>query len=105
MRPSAVLINVARGPIVDEDALFEALRERTIGGAVLDTWYRYPERAASHASPLAPSVPRARQRGHDAALLGLDRGRDGAPLRRDRRQPRAPAAGRPLLNQVHPARG
>jgi phosphoglycerate dehydrogenase-like enzyme len=42
MRKDAVLINVARGPIVDEDALFTALRERTIGGAVLDTWYRYP---------------------------------------------------------------
>jgi phosphoglycerate dehydrogenase-like enzyme len=42
MRADAVLINVARGPIVDADALFEALRERTIGGAVLDTWYRYP---------------------------------------------------------------
>jgi phosphoglycerate dehydrogenase-like enzyme len=42
MRKDAVLINVARGPIVDEDALFAALRERAIGGAVLDTWYRYP---------------------------------------------------------------
>jgi phosphoglycerate dehydrogenase-like enzyme len=42
MRKDAVLINVARGPIVDEDALFAALCERTIGGAVLDTWYRYP---------------------------------------------------------------
>jgi phosphoglycerate dehydrogenase-like enzyme len=42
MREGAVLINVARGPIVDEDALFAALRAKTIGGAVLDTWYRYP---------------------------------------------------------------
>ena len=53
MRPGAVLINVARGPIVDEDALFAALRERTIGGAALDTWYRYPERAARRCAPRA----------------------------------------------------
>jgi phosphoglycerate dehydrogenase-like enzyme len=42
MRQAAVLINVARGAIVDEEALFAALQARTIGGAVLDTWYRYP---------------------------------------------------------------
>jgi phosphoglycerate dehydrogenase-like enzyme len=43
MKPEAVLINVARGPIVDEDALYEALANRAIRGAVLDVWYRYPE--------------------------------------------------------------
>ena len=43
MRPTAVLINVARGAIVDEAELFAALRERRIGGAVIDVWYRYPE--------------------------------------------------------------
>jgi phosphoglycerate dehydrogenase-like enzyme len=42
MKPDAVLINVARGPIVDEDALYRALSARTIRGAVLDTWYHYP---------------------------------------------------------------
>jgi phosphoglycerate dehydrogenase-like enzyme len=38
----AVLVNVGRGPLVDERALFEALRDNRIGGAVLDVWYRYP---------------------------------------------------------------
>lgn len=42
MKDSAVLINVARGKIIDEQALFEALRDKTIAGAVLDAWYRYP---------------------------------------------------------------
>ncbi len=42
MQPHAVLINVARGPIVDEDVLFHALKSRKIGGAALDTWYHYP---------------------------------------------------------------
>jgi phosphoglycerate dehydrogenase-like enzyme len=42
MKPGAVVINVARGALVDERALFEACKSRRIGGAILDTWYRYP---------------------------------------------------------------
>jgi glyoxylate reductase len=36
MKPTALLINSARGPIVDTDALLRALQDRTIGGAALD---------------------------------------------------------------------
>ena len=43
MPPHAVLINVARAAVVDEDALYEALGESRIGGAILDVWYRYPK--------------------------------------------------------------
>lgn len=42
MKRDAVLINVARGTVVDQRALYAALLERRIGGAVIDTWYRYP---------------------------------------------------------------
>jgi phosphoglycerate dehydrogenase-like enzyme len=42
MKPTAVLINVGRGPVIDEDALYEALATRRIAGAVIDTWYVYP---------------------------------------------------------------
>ena len=42
MRPEAYFINVARGPIVDEQALIEALRERRIAGAALDVFEREP---------------------------------------------------------------
>jgi len=41
MKPSGVLINIARGAIIDERALFEALRDKRIGGAVIDVWYNY----------------------------------------------------------------
>jgi phosphoglycerate dehydrogenase-like enzyme len=38
MKPSAYLINTARGPIVDEDALLDMLKQRKIAGAGLDTY-------------------------------------------------------------------
>jgi len=42
MRSSAVIINIARGAIIDEAALYEALKERRIGAAIIDVWYQYP---------------------------------------------------------------
>ena len=42
MRPSGVIVNVGRGPVIEEAALYAALKERRIGGAVIDTWYVYP---------------------------------------------------------------
>jgi phosphoglycerate dehydrogenase-like enzyme len=44
MRPTGVVINVARGAIIDEEALYSALTDRRIGGAIIDVWYRYPSR-------------------------------------------------------------
>jgi len=53
MKPSAVVINPARGAVIDEAALYDALLHRRIGGAAIDTWWDYP------ASP-APRDPSTR---------------------------------------------
>jgi phosphoglycerate dehydrogenase-like enzyme len=56
--PDGVLVNVGRGPVVDEVALYEALRDGVIRAAAIDVWYRYP---AAHGDLAAPSeLPFAR---------------------------------------------
>ena len=53
MRPDAVLVNTSRGPVVDQAALFEALRDGVLGAAALDV---------TEPEPMSPDDP----------LLGLD---------------------------------
>jgi phosphoglycerate dehydrogenase-like enzyme len=49
--PDGVLINVGRGPLVNERALFDALRNGDVRAAAIDVWYRYPAGPGETAAP------------------------------------------------------
>lgn len=51
MKPTGLLINVARGPVLDEEAVYNALAAKQIGGAVIDVWYQYPNSEDRNPSP------------------------------------------------------
>lgn len=60
MKKSAYLINVARGSVIDEDALFDVLYHEKIAGAAIDTWYVYPKKQSDRVRPT---------RNHDFSVL------------------------------------
>lgn len=105
MRPDAVILNVGRGPVIDEQALYDALKSGQIGGAVIDTWYRYP--TGDEPSVLPASLPFHELRNvvMTPHMSGWTRG----TIRRRRaliaRNVNHLAAGEPLENVVRPALG
>lgn len=93
MKRSAVLVNMARGGVVEEEALIEALRDGWIAGAALDVFEREPPPPASpfwtmENVIISPHVAGFTPRYHERVLELF-----GANLRRY-------LAGEPLLNQA-----
>ncbi len=89
MKPEAVLINVGRGPLVDEAALIAALRERRIGGAALDVFNQEPLPAGHPYFALdnlllsphsADHTPDWQRRAMQLFLDNFERYRKGEPL-------------------------
>ena len=46
MKPTALIVNPARGAVIEETALYDALLHHRIGGAAIDTWWDYPQSPA-----------------------------------------------------------
>ncbi|MCZ7547366.1 MAG: hypothetical protein M5R40_29315 [Anaerolineae bacterium] len=53
----AILVNVGRGPIVDEAALYAALKDGRLFAAALDVWYQYPPDEAARTHTYPPAYP------------------------------------------------
>jgi len=104
MKPGAFIVNVARGTIIDEAALYEALRTRRIGGAAIDVWYAYPQQGGRRAQPSRypfAELDNVIMTPHASAWT------DGLLPRRNRaiaENLNRLARGEPLLNVVHAAR-
>lgn len=79
MKPDAILINVARAPIVDEDALYEHLLRNPSFSAGLDVWWQEPRGTGPFAPrhPF-PDLPNVLGSPHDSALTAGSR---AAPAR------------------------
>jgi phosphoglycerate dehydrogenase-like enzyme len=105
MKPSAVLINISRAEIADEGDLHAALESRTIAGAFLDVWYRYPTGATEIVTPSRfdfHALPNIYATPHSSAWT------DALPARRYgviAENIRRLVAGEPLLNLVRSPAG
>jgi phosphoglycerate dehydrogenase-like enzyme len=98
MKPSAWLINVARGRLIDERALINALRDGIIGGAILDTFRDEPLSPGSPFYDLSNVIVTPHTSWSSGRVLDRSVELFCDNLRRY-------AAGEPLLNVVDPTAG
>ena len=92
---------MARGPVVDEEALYGALRDGRLGGAAIDVWYSYPAGSTVGAPSRFPfrDQPNVLMTPHISGVaLGTFRGR----VRDIAANVAALAGGEPLRNQIEP---
>ncbi len=57
MKSTALLVNISRGAIIVETALYDALKEEGIAGAALDVWWDYPEKYRGSGKFPSENVP------------------------------------------------
>jgi len=70
MRPGAIVVNISRGRVIDEDALIGALRRQHLGGAFLDVFAAEP---LSSSSPLW-EMPNVIISPHSASTVAAENG-------------------------------
>jgi phosphoglycerate dehydrogenase-like enzyme len=102
MPRGAILVNVGRGAIVDEWALYHALQEGHIAAAGLDVWYNYPADEASRSNTPPSKYPFHEL---DNVVMSPHRGGDDADIERLRmahlaRLLNAAARDEPMPNRV-----
>jgi phosphoglycerate dehydrogenase-like enzyme len=105
--PNALLVNIGRGPIVDEGALYRALRDRKLFAAGLDVWWRYPQDVDGRAHTPPANYPFHEL---DNVVMTPHKGGDALEVDQLRMQHlarllNAAAAGQPIPNRVSLERG
>ena len=104
---NAILVNIGRGQIVDQEALYQALKSGRLHSAGLDVWYNYPPDEASREYTPPADFPF-----HELDNVVMSPHRGGGSMEIDLLQMEyladmlnLAAQGQPLPNKVYPERG
>jgi phosphoglycerate dehydrogenase-like enzyme len=105
--PNAILVNVGRGPVVDQAALYHALRDGQLHSAGIDVWYNYPQDEESRTNTPPADFPF-----HELENVVMSPHRGGGAMdvevlrmRHLARLLNAAANGEPIPNQVDLTQG